>query len=46
MYILNTELLPFDILIEALKKATSGKGKVRVVILSGRPFSVHESESP
>ena len=41
-----TELLPSDVPIEELKKATGGKsgkskGKVRGIILSGSPFSVH-----
>ena len=41
-----TELLPSDVPIEELKKATGGKGKVRGIILSGSPFSVHEPDSP
>ena len=39
-----TELLPSDAPIEVLKKATGGK--VRGIILSGSPFSVHEPDSP
>ena len=46
-----TELLPSDVPIEELKKATDsksgkGEGKVRGIILSGSPFSVHEPDSP
>ena len=44
-----TELLPYDIAIEALKRGIEGeggKGKIKGIILSGSPFSVHEPGSP
>ncbi|MEA2074310.1 MAG: glutamine-hydrolyzing GMP synthase [Euryarchaeota archaeon] len=44
-----TELLPYDIPIEELKRgieAEEGAGKIKGIILSGSPFSVHEPNSP
>ncbi|HUV03008.1 MAG TPA: glutamine-hydrolyzing GMP synthase [Desulfobacteria bacterium] len=44
-----TELLPFDAPIEELRRGTEraqGEGKIRGIILSGSPFSVHEPGSP
>ena len=44
-----TELLPFDVPLETLKRGTEraqGEGKVKGIILSGSPFSVHEPGSP
>jgi len=44
------ELLPYDVPIEELKRgierAEEEGGKVRGIILSGSPFSVHEPDSP
>ena len=39
-----TELLPYDIPIEELKRGI--EGKIKGIILSGSPFSVHEPNSP
>ncbi|MEA2033706.1 MAG: glutamine-hydrolyzing GMP synthase [Euryarchaeota archaeon] len=44
-----TELLPYDVPIEELKRGTQveeGTGKIKGIILSGSPFSVHEPNSP
>ena len=42
-----TELLPYDMPLEELKKGIEReKGKIKGIILSGSPFSVHESDSP
>uniref|UniRef100_A0A7G9YUM3 GMP synthase [glutamine-hydrolyzing] n=1 Tax=Candidatus Methanophagaceae archaeon ANME-1 ERB6 TaxID=2759912 RepID=A0A7G9YUM3_9EURY len=44
-----TELLPYDIPIEELRRgieAEEGAGKIKGIILSGSPFSVHEPNSP
>jgi GMP synthase (glutamine-hydrolysing) len=44
-----TELLPYDVPIEKLKKRIEREernGKIRGFILSGSPFSVHEPNSP
>jgi len=44
-----TELLPYEIPIEELKRgieAEEGTGKIKGIILSGSPFSVHEPGSP
>jgi len=44
-----TELLPFDVPLEELKRGTEraqGEGEVKGIILSGSPFSVHEPGSP
>ncbi|NQE06121.1 GMP synthase [glutamine-hydrolyzing] subunit B [ANME-1 cluster archaeon GoMg1] len=44
-----TELLPYDMPLEELKKgieAEEGTGKIKGIILSGSPFSVHEPNSP
>ena len=44
-----TELLPYDVPIEELKRGierAEGGGKIRGIILSGSPYSVHESNSP
>ena len=44
-----TELLPYDIPIERLKRGMDGgggKGKIKGIILSGSPFSVREPGSP
>lgn len=44
-----TELLPYDVSIEELKRGierAEGGGKIRGIILSGSPFSVHEFNSP
>jgi GMP synthase (glutamine-hydrolysing) len=43
------ELLPYDVPIEELKRGIErvhGEGKIRGIILSGSPFSVHEPGSP
>lgn len=42
------ELLPYDVPIEELKRGIEGAkgGKIRGIILSGSPFSVHEPSSP
>ncbi len=42
-----TELLPYDMPLEELKKGIEReKGKIKGIILSGSPFSVHEPNSP
>jgi GMP synthase (glutamine-hydrolysing) len=44
-----TELLPYDVPIDELKRATArsaGEGKLRGLILSGSPYSVHDPEGP
>jgi len=44
-----TELLPYDVPLNELKRGTQveeGKGKIKGIILSGSPFSVHEPNSP
>jgi len=44
-----TELLPYDIPIEELRRGIEveeGTGKIKGIILSGSPFSVHEPNSP
>ena len=44
-----TELLPYDIPIEELKRGIEreeGKGKIKGIILSGSPFSIHDPGSP
>ena len=44
-----TELLPHDVPIEELKrglKEEDGEGKIKGIIMSGSPFSVHEPDSP
>ncbi len=44
-----TELLPYEIPIEELKRgieAEEGTGKIKGIILSGSPFSIHEPGSP
>ena len=44
-----TELLPYDVPLETLKRGVEqneGAGKIRGIILSGSPFSVHEPGSP
>jgi GMP synthase (glutamine-hydrolysing) len=44
-----TELLPYDIPVEELKRgieAEEGTGRIKGLILSGSPFSVHEPNSP
>lgn len=45
------ELLPYDVAIEELKRGIEvrvgvGEGKIKGIILSGSPFSVHEPDSP
>ncbi len=43
------ELLPYDVAIEELKRGIevgAGEGKIKGIILSGSPFSVHEPDSP
>ncbi|NQE54082.1 GMP synthase [glutamine-hydrolyzing] subunit B [ANME-1 cluster archaeon GoMg3.2] len=44
-----TDLLPYEIPIEELKRgieAEEGTGKIKGIILSGSPFSIHELGSP
>jgi GMP synthase (glutamine-hydrolysing) len=44
-----TELIPYDIPLEELKRgieAEEGKGKIKGIILSGSPFSIHDPRSP
>jgi GMP synthase (glutamine-hydrolysing) len=44
-----TELLPYDVSMEELKRGierAEGGGKIRGIILSGSPYSVHEFNSP
>ncbi len=44
-----TELIPYDIPIEELKRGIEveeGEGKIKGIILSGGPFSIHEPGSP
>jgi GMP synthase (glutamine-hydrolysing) len=44
-----TELLPYDIPVEELKRGLDGEdgeGKIKGIILSGSPFSIHEPGSP
>jgi len=44
-----TELLPYDIPIEELRRGVEAEeeaGKIKGIILSGSPFSVHEPNSP
>ncbi len=44
-----TELISYDIAIEELKRGIEveeGEGKIKGIILSGSPFSIHDSSSP
>jgi GMP synthase (glutamine-hydrolysing) len=44
-----TELIPYDIPLEELKRGIEveeGKGKIKGIILSGSPFSIHDPGSP